>query len=228
MKKVLFYLMLLFGEAIIIASFFLFLVDIQPADLFDLNIIIAMFVFTISYIRICDISGTITSFSKRDPGLGVSWYGTIIYSCLAIATIILSIALQWKFSSTLIIDAILLFILFTFYISASISINNTQSVLENIDKTKDTLRLISNQINLLKISISQNPELGNNDIETLKEHLRYVTASTNNTAKGLENKLLLKLQAMTTNAEGGGYTKAAFISDIHLCENLISLRKEQL
>jgi len=73
MNRYLLYLMLIFGECLIIAGFFLFLQELQPTNLFVLNLSAAMIVFAILYARLFDFGPT-AEMRSGYAGMGLRWF----------------------------------------------------------------------------------------------------------------------------------------------------------
>lgn len=95
MNRFLLYLMLILGECLIIAGFFLFLQDVQPTNLFALNLVAAMCVFALGYARIFDIGQT-AEMRSGYAGMGLRWFAVMLFSVASVVLIVCSIV--WSLS----------------------------------------------------------------------------------------------------------------------------------
>ena len=103
MNRYLLYLMLIFGECLIIAGFFLFLQELQPTNLFVLNLSAAMIVFAILYARLFDF-GTTAEMRSGYAGMGLRWFAIALLSLCSIILIISSIVWNLSFELCIWLD----------------------------------------------------------------------------------------------------------------------------
>lgn len=221
-------LFLLAGLGIIIAAFFLFLRNLQEENLFYLNMVATCFVFVTIFFRAFDIFGTASKVAASGSAYGLRWYGIRFYTPLALFLIILSILLKWPFNPCLIGHLILLFILLMFFFLGAIAKKSVNESMEKIEARKNGLKKLSEQISYLEM---QNQIHTNGayqqDINLLKEGIRYITASNNPSAINLENKLFEKLRLITQQMEQASQPDDVIHSEFKECLTLIELRKKQ-
>jgi small-conductance mechanosensitive channel len=110
-KQILSWLLLLFGEAIIVAAFILFRGGAED-NVFVMNIVVASIVylliffgFRVPWIDLRDKSG------RQVGALGISWFATGWYAVFAIAAMICGRVFLLTFTIQLIIHSVLLFLL---------------------------------------------------------------------------------------------------------------------
>ena len=221
-------LFLLAGLGIIIATFFLLLRNLQEENLFYLNLAASCFVFITIFFRFFDILGTTRKVADSGSAYGLRWYGVRFYIPLALALVILSILLKWPFNPCLIGHLILLFILLMFFFLGAIAKKSVNESMVKIEARKDGLKKLSEQISYLEAQNQiYNSGIYQQEINRLKEGVRYITASSNPSAINLEKQLLEKLRDMTQQMEHSSQSKDVIHSEFKECMTLIELRKKQ-
>ena len=221
-------LFLLDALGIIIASFFLFLKDLQEPNLFYLNMVVSCLIVIILYIRAFDIFGTLEKVAESSSGYGLKWYGVWVYLPLAIALIVCSIVLEIPFNYCLIGHIILLFILLSFFFMGSVVKQNVNRAIGTIEARKAGLKEINTQIDILEM----HAKLGNSpasleSIAKLKENVRFITASDSPAAVSLEEKLLQKILLIDSQIEHNSQTADVLDAEFKECMSIIELRKKQ-
>ena len=97
-----------------------------------------------------------------------------------------------------------------------------------IEARKDGLKKLSEQISYLEAQNQiYNSGIYQQEINLLKEGVRYITASSNPSAINLEKQLLEKLRDMTQQMEHSSQSKEVIHSEFKECMTLIELRKKQ-
>lgn len=221
-------LFLIGGWGIVIAAFFLFLKNIQETNLFYLNLIATCLVYSIVIIRAYDILGPVDRVAKSGSGYGLKWLGVWIYTPLALALIVCSIILGLGFNLCLIGHIILLFGLLSFFFLGSLVKNNVNEVTDKIEARKSGLKEISAQIDLLEMhNKMNNGALYQEEIDKLRENVRFITASDNPAAVAYENKLVEKIQLIASQIEHDSQPAEVIKAEFKECMTIIELRKKQ-
>lgn len=227
-SKIISSLFLVGGIGIIIAIFFLFLKDCQEEKLFYLNLVVSCLIYSVIFIRSFDIFGTVEQVAASSSGYGIKWYGVWFYTPIAIALVIASIILEWQFDYCLIGHLILLFILFMFFFLGSITKKNVNEVMGNIEARKSGLKDIANQLSLLEMNCKMSNGTEYLDsVNSLREAVRYITASDSQMAKTLEEKLSLKIQLIASQVEHSSQPADVINAEFKDCMSLVELRKNQ-
>lgn len=187
-KKILWWLLLLFGEAILITSFIFFRGN-TPDDILALNIVVSTVIFgliflnyKISWINLEDKS------QKQIGAIGIGWVAVGVYTTLAIATMIVSnLLLNFSFFTQLIIHAALLFFLLLGIWVTNHTADKTQKAHEQETKNRSRIDEMKNGVRSLKDKINSTdklPEYFTKRIDVLEENLRFISPA--NIAEAIE------------------------------------------
>ncbi len=228
-KSSLFYILfLLAGLGIIIAAFFLLLKNLQEEKLFYLNLSVSCFVFVTIFLRASDIFGNIVKVSSSGAAYGLRWYGVNFYTPLAILLVVLSILLSWDFNSCLIGHLILIFILLLFFFLGSLVKSSVNASMAKIENRKRGCKELSEQISYLETicRLNQNGTY-QEEVNLLKEGIRFITASDKPEAIALEKRLSEKIRLIAHQMEHSSQPADVYHSEFTECMTLIELRKNQ-
>jgi len=221
-------LLLLGGLGIIIAAFFLFLKDLQDEKLFYLNLAVTCLVYFVILYRSSDLFGSVETVARSSSGYGLKWLEVWIYAPLAIALVVVSFIYGLGFNLCLLVQLALLLVLISFFFVGALVKHNVNEVVGKIEAKKTGLKEIAAQIDLLEM---QNKLAGRGacqeDIDRLRENLRFITASDSPSAIALENKLIEKIRLIISRVERKSETPEVFHSDIEECLAIVELRKKQ-
>lgn len=227
-SKIISVLFLLGGLGIIIASYFLFLKDVQEEKLFYLNMVVTCLVFAIVFFRATDIFGSVDKVAQSSSGYGLKWFGVWFYTPLALGLIVCSIIYGLSFNTCLIGHLALLFILLLFFFLGSVVKNNVNTVVGNIEARKAGLKEIAAQIDLLEMhnKLSKGASY-QESIDKLRENVRFITASDKPAAVAFENKLIEKIQLIASQIEHNSQPADVINAEFDECMSIIELRKNQ-
>lgn len=226
--KLISFLFLVCGIGIIVAAYFLFLKEHQEEKLFYLNLVATTLVFTIFYLRTFDIFGSVSHVAEQGAGYGLKWYGVWLYVPAALALVSLSIILKWDFNPCLIGHLVLLFMLLSFYFVGSVTQNNVNEVVNQIERRKSGLKEISTLIDALDMQCRMKNLIEYQDyVNTLRENVRFITASDSQTAVEMEEKLAKKIRLITSQIENNSQPADVVNAGFKECITIIELRKKQ-
>ena len=231
MKKTLSVISLLFLAGIlglVIAAFFLLLKDLQEEKLFYLNLVMSCVAIGLVFWRGGDLFGTVEKVGDSAPGYGLKWRGLLVYVPLAVLLIAASMIYSIPFKFCIIGHVALLLLLLGFFILGQASQENVGQVMSDIERRKSGLNDINSKLSLLEIACRTSPVgAGFADrAEALKEAVRFITASDNETAVSIEDKLNSKIQLITSQLENGSRTSELIDEEFNECMTLVELRKK--
>lgn len=219
---------LLGGLGIIITAYFLLLKDIQEEKLFYLNMIATCLVYAIVFLRATDVFGSIGKIARNSSGYGLKWYGVCFYTPLALGLIVCSVIYGLSFNFCFIGHLTLLFILLSFFFLGAVVKNNVNEVMGDIETQKSGLKEISAKIDLLEMHSKLDKEGSYQEaIDRLRENVRFITASDKPAAIALDNKLIEKIQLISSQVEHNSQPTEFINSELDECMSIIELRKKQ-
>ncbi len=189
-KKILWWLLLLFGEAVLITAFILFRGE-SPANVLILNIVVSSLIFDLFFLSYQIPWIDLQNKSQKQIGaLGISWYVVWIYSTAAFVTMLVSnLLFDFSFSSQLIIHAVLLFFLLLGIWFSSRTADKVQEVHEQETQNRSRIAEMKAEMRNLKDKMSETdglPEYFTKRIEALDESLRFISPNNNAEANEME------------------------------------------
>lgn len=228
MNRFLLYLMLILGECLIIAGFFLFLQDVQPTNLFALNLVAAMCVFALGYARIFDIGQT-AEMRSGYAGMGLRWFAVMLFSVASVVLIVCSIVWSLSFAFCIWLQLVFLFGAGFLLFGAKISGDNATRVLARIEDERGDLKALAAQLTLMEIAAGKSPICaeGKAAVERLRTEMNYLTVSLTPTAKSLELELQARFRAMTDSLKDPAVDAGAFSKAVAECVEIIRMRRNQ-
>jgi hypothetical protein len=228
-KKILLWLLLLFGEAIIIAAFLLFRGE-TPTNILVLNIVVSSLVyglffcnFRIPWIDLKDAS------QKQIGALGISWFATWFYVLLAVATMLVAnLAYNLSFTTQLIIHCVLLFFLLMWMLLSRHSAGKVKDVYRQetqnrsgINEMKTAMRQLKDKMN----DLSELPETFTQRIDTLEDNLRFILPSDNGEAYELERSFAETLNEIKFAVSDFSMNEERIESNLKKLERIYQNRK---
>ena len=193
LSKLLFWLLLPIGEAIIVTCFLLF--SKLPTNITVLNICVSSVVYLMMFIGIkpgwIDLND---KSQKQVGGLGISWTAFTLYSIAAVAVMLLAnLSFRWGFSLQLIIQIILVFFLAISLFWQGLANNKVEEVYNQETALKAGVAEIKKAIKSLKDNISITPGLPQDfvkKIDEINEEITYLRPSNNDDAASAEESIL--------------------------------------
>lgn len=193
-KNTLSWLLLFFGEAIIISAFILFRGETAD-DILTLNIVVSTIVYGMIFLSFRTPWINLKDKTQKQVGaLGIRWYIIWLYAVCAIVTMIAAnIALELVFTTQLIIHCTLLFFLFLGMLASRHSADKVKEVYEQQTAHRHGITEMKNAMRDLKdkmIGMSNLPDYFIQQINTTEENLRFLSPSNNQEAYGLEHSFV--------------------------------------
>jgi hypothetical protein len=197
-KKILSWIALLLGEAIIIAAFLLFRGNMSD-NILVLNIIVTNIIYGLFFIDILVPFVDFDDKSQKEIGsLGVRWFFTGLYVIAAIVVMILAnVAYVWILSLQIIIHGVLFFMLLLGFIVAFHSSEKVEEVYGKETVNRSGINEMKIAMRNLKDKMNGSPDLPVyfiTQINILEENIRFISPT--NTQEGQE---LERMFAKTAN-----------------------------
>jgi hypothetical protein len=229
-KAIFSWMLLLFGEAIIIAAFILFRGN-TPDNIFILNIVVTSIIYGLFFCTYrmpwIDLSDET---QKQIGAMGISWVTTWFYAILAIAVMLLANRqLQLDFSTQLIIHCILLFFLLLGLLFGQHSADKVKEVHKQQTANRNSIIEMKKAVVQLKDKISETAELPRNFIQrinALEESLRFISPSENAEAHSLEDSFIEMINAIRFALTDYSLNAEQIESNLKKCERLYQNRKQ--
>jgi len=193
-RKIILWLLLLFGEAVIITAFILFK-DGTPNNILILNIVVSSIIYGAFFIDILVPWVNFNDESHRRVGsLGVRWFVTLFYASIAIVLMVAAnTCYEVTFSTQLIIHCGLLFLFMLGLWAAVHSSDKVRSVYEQekahrsgIIEMKNAMRELKDKMN----ELNDLPDYFIQQINTLETNLRFISPANNHEAHTLESSFV--------------------------------------
>jgi hypothetical protein len=228
-KKILSWIALLGGEAIIIAVFILLRGNFAD-NVLVLNIVVSSLIYGLFFI---DILVSWIDFDdksqKRVGSIGLRWFFTWFYAILAIATMTFSnLLFDLTFTVQIIIHATLSLLLLLGFISVFTSSDKVQEVYlqENFNRSRITemKKAITNLKD--KINDSSNlPESFTNRIDALEENVRFISPTNHQEAYDLELQFITTINDIAFAVPNFSMNEGEIESNLKKCERICQNRK---
>ena len=222
------YIVLIAGLALIFTGFFLFVPQEKRNDVFWLDLATVCLVFLVSSLTELGLFGINFDFEKQIGGLGIRLAYIRLYSLFAIAIIAISYFGEIHFRYQLFFQLLAAFILLIGYFFSHLSSGKAVSVQAEQDmerKGKDEILRALNQFEILFTGDSTKWTGEKQKINFLKEDVRYLSPSNNQSAADIDSEIASTIQqayAIARNKNEGGIE---VFSLLNKCEELLKLRK---
>ena len=222
------YGVLLAGLALIFTGFFLFVPEEKRNDVFWLDLVTVCLVFIVSSLTELGLFGINFDLEKQVGGLGICIAYIRAYSFLAVAIIAIGYFGEIHFRYQLFFQLFAAFILLIGYYFSNLSSGKAVSVQAEQDlerKGKEEIISALNQFEILFTENSAKWESEKQKIDLLKENVRYLTPSNNQSAADIDSEIantIQKAYAKTREKNEGG---AEIFYLLNKCEELLKLRK---
>jgi len=220
-KKIISWLLLLFGEAIIITSFILFRGTI-PDNILVLNIVVSSIIYGLFFVDILVPWVDLKDKSQKRVGsLGLRWFVTWVYAIVAIAVMTGgNVVYEFTFTTQLIIQFILLFCLLLGLLGTAFASDKVEQVYEQQTINRSGMIEMSNAMRRLneKVDEIRNfPPHFTRRIKMMEENLRFLAPSDKQEAHELEHSFVETVENM-----------AFVISDLTINKEQIELNLKKL
>ncbi|MDD2285314.1 MAG: hypothetical protein PHQ11_07950 [Paludibacter sp.] len=193
-KKILSFIALLGGEAIIIAAFILFRGSLAT-DILVLNVVVSSIIYGLFFLDIIvpwiDLNDKM---GRKVGSLGVRWFFTWLYGITAIAVMLVgNLAYEWSFTLQIIIHCVLLFFLILGFVASLHSREKVQEVYQQETFNRNGINEMKMAMRGLKDKMIDSPNLPDyfiREINKLEDSLRFISPTENADAQGLEQQFI--------------------------------------
>jgi hypothetical protein len=229
-KKIISWLLLLFGEALIITAFILFRGDLAD-NILVLNIVISTIIYGLFFVDILVPWIDFKDKSQRRVGsIGVRWLVTWLYAIAAIAVMIIAnIALEWTFAAQLIVHGVLLFLLFLGLLGALHASDKVTQVYNIETANRNGIVEMKKAIIGLKDNINEASGLPENFVKrvnALEENLRFLSPTENNEAHELEQSFVETVHSIGFALTNYSLNEQQIENNLKKCERIYQNRKQ--
>jgi multisubunit Na+/H+ antiporter MnhC subunit len=229
-KKIFGWLLLLFGETLIVTAFILFRGNLA-ANILVLNIVVSSLVYFMFFAGYRVPWLNLQDKSKKQIGsLGISWKITWLYFFFAIAVMIVcNITLDLSFSTQLIMHGVLLFFLLLGVWLSSHASDKVQAVYEQETFSRNRIVEIKMAVTNLKDKmndLSNLPESFINRINSLEENLRFISPSANQEAYNLEQQFITTINDIAFAVSNFSMNEEKIESNLKKVERIYQNRKQ--
>jgi hypothetical protein len=228
-KNILSWLLLLFGEALIITAFILFGGN-TPANILVMNIGVSSLVYALFF---CNFRAPWINLQdktqKQIGALGISWLTTWVYALMAIGfMLIANLAYEFAFIIQLIVHSALLFFLGLWSLLSQYAADKAALLYyEQTDHKRDLVNM-KKAMKALKDTIDNTADLPESfvqKVQALEERLRFIAPSENAEAHDLERSFVQTIVAIYLALPDYSLNKEQIESDLKKCERLYQNRK---
>ncbi len=219
---------LLAGLALIFTGFFLFVPEGKRNDVFWLDLTTLCLVYLVTSLTELGLFGINFDFEKQIGGLGIRLVYIRLYSFLAIAIIIISYFAKADFRFQLFFQLSAIFFLLVGYFLSHLSSEKAVSVQLEQNKNregKDDILRALNQFEVLFSVDSIKWAREEQKIISLKENVRYLAPSNNQSSTNLESEIASSIQQAYIIAKNKGAGGEEVVSLLDKSEKLLRLRK---
>jgi hypothetical protein len=228
-KNILSWLLLLFGEAIIIAAFVLFRGS-MPDNILVLNIIVSSLVYGLFF---CNFRAPWIDLKdktqKQIGAIGISWFAMWFYVIAAIGfMLIANHAYELSFTVQLLVHCGLLFLLLLFVLLSKHSSDKVAEIHAQQTTNRNGILEMKKAMLALKDKISETvglPDSFVQKINSLEESLRFISPTENSEAHELERSFVETIDAIRFALQNYSLNAEQIDSDIKKCERIYQNRK---
>lgn len=204
--KILSWIALLGGEAVIITSFILLRGGLAD-NILVLNIVVSSLIYGLFFVDVLMPWINLGDTSQKKAGsLGVRWFFTWLYAITAIAVMLIgNLTYEWSLTLQMIIHSVLFFLLILGFIASFSASEKVQEVYQQEMKNRNGIDEMKTAMRNLKDKMSDTtglPESFTNRINSLEEGLRFISPSNKEEAYGLEksfSKIVIDISFAISN-----------------------------
>lgn len=228
-KKIISWLLLLFGEVVLVAAFTLFSGDLA-SNILALNIAASSVIYGLFFVDILVPWVNFSDKSSRSVGsMGVRWLATWLYAVAAVAVMVAANAVySAAFSTQLAAHVILVFLLLLGLLGASHASHRARQVHAAEAANRSGAVEVKKAMAALKDKISETADLPEDFIgrvNTLAENVRFISPADNREARSLEQSLADTINAIGAALPSYSLNEQQIESRLKKCEQLYLNRK---
>lgn len=229
-KKIISIVLLLAGEALIVACFLIFGKN-ESTEILSLNIAVSSIIYALFFIDILLPMVNFEDKSHKTIGsLGLRWYFTVFYAIVAIvAMFFLNYGTPTSTSIQVIIHSILFFLLLLGLFSAASSAQKTQTIFVEEKQIRSGLEELKKETKKVQLKLDQMKDISKeiiNNMNDLQENLRYLSPCDNPEAFELEASFFLQMKAINDCLFITPIDNEQIIEQIENCKRTYQERKQ--
>lgn len=229
-KKILSWIALLCGEAILIAAFFIGSDEEGHDAIFKLNLVISSLVYASIFADILIPWVNFGDKAQRTVGsLGIRWIITSLYAIAAIGVMLVcNIAIETSFAVQFIIHLVLLFMLFMGMIAMLHSTEKTAEVYaQEVQNTSciNKMKQITMRIDMAMAQREDIPAIYRERINEMKEDINYLVPCNTSESKEAEREIVQCLEHLLAAIDN--YTQQNDYVDLYIkkTQTIFNIRK---
>jgi hypothetical protein len=231
-KKILSWIALLGGEAIIIVAFILFRGGLAD-NILVLNIVVSSLIYGLFFVDVLVPWIDLGDKSQKKVGsLGLRWFFTWLYAIAAIAVMLAgNLAYEWSFALQIIIHCVLLFLLILGFVASFTASDKVVEVYKQEIQNRNGITEMKKTMVNLKDKINDTANLPENFIQrinSLEENLRFISPSDNSEAHELERAFVDTINSINIALTNYSLNKQQIENNLKKCERLYQNRKNIL
>jgi hypothetical protein len=228
-KNILSWLLLLFGEAIIIAAFILFGGN-TPDNILVMNIVVSSLVYGLFFYNFRAPWIDLQDKSQKETGaIGISWFAVWFYAIAAVGVMLAAnLAYELSFTVQLLIHCGLLFFLVLWLLLSRHSAGKVAEIYHEQTANRNGILAMRKAMLALKDKISDTAGLPDNFVQkvnSLEENLRFISPTENNEAHDLENSFVKTIESIRFALQNYSLNAEQIESNLKKCERLYQNRK---
>lgn len=228
-KNILSWLLLLFGEAIIIAAFVLFRGN-TPDNILVLNIVASSLVYGLFFYKFRAPWIDLKDKTQKQIGaIGISWFAIWFYAIVAIGfMLVANLAFELAFTTQLLLHCGLLFFLFLWLLFSHHSADKVGEVYLEQMANRNGILEMKKALLALKDKISETADLPNNFVQkvnSLEENLRFISPTENSEAHELENSFVKTIESIRFALQDYSLNTEQIENNLKKCERIYQNRK---
>jgi hypothetical protein len=229
-KKILSWIAMLGGEAIIIAALVLFRGNLAD-NILVLNIIVSSLIYGLLFIDILVPWIDFGDKSQKKVGsIGLRWFFTWFYAILAIAVMFAcNVAYDCPFKSQIIIHCVLIFLLLLGFIAVIHSSDKVRDVYQQETFNRNGIIELKKAVTNLKDKMSDLSGLPENfigRIHSLEDSLRFISPSNSPEAHHLEQQFITIINDIAFAVSNFSMNEERIENNLKKCERIYQNRKQ--
>ena len=228
-KKILSWLLLLFGEAILITAFVL-LRGGTPDNILVLNIVVSTIIYALFFLNYHAPWIDLNDKTQKQIGaIGIGWFSVGFYAVAAIAVMLLAnLTFNLSFTVQLVIHCVLLFFLLLGVLFSHNSSGKVQEIYERETANRNGILEMKKAMLALKDKISATAGLPDSFIQRinkLEESLRFNSPAGNSEAYELEQSFVDAINSIRFALTDYSLNAEQIENNLNKCERLYQNRK---
>lgn len=228
-KKILSWLLLLFGEAIIIAAFILFRGS-SPNNIFVMNIVVSSLIYGLFYFNLRAPWIDFKNKTQKQIGaIGISWVAMWFYIIAAIGfMLVANVAFELTFSTQFLVHCGLLFFLFLWLLLSRHSADKVAEVYHEQTINRNGILEMKKAMVVLKDKMSETTDLPISFVQkvnSLEESLRFISPTENSEAHELENSFVKVIESIRFAIQNYSLNAEQIENNFKKCERIYQNRK---